>query len=134
MRMQELLLTQDSLLERADSVAYVGCLRRGSLVVVILLFLGNRFELIGHACSCYHLHGLHLRLPRSKIPWATHSTLLCFLNVLFHVLSFLLVSFGVGADRDDWSSEGRIGCLRIHNYLNLGILRLTSIQSIEGSG
>ena len=41
MRVQELLLTKDSLLERADSVADVGCLHGGYLVVVVLS-LGNR--------------------------------------------------------------------------------------------
>ena len=124
--MQELLLTKDSLLERADSVADVGGLRRGYPVVVVLgvdnRIVFTEFELVRHVCSGYHLHRFYLWCPRKEVPWAAHSSPLGFFYVLFHVLRLFFAGFGVGADRDDWASEDRLGCLRWHSHCNLGII------------
>ena len=127
MRVQELLLAEDSLLECADSVANVGCLRGWSLVVVVMCF-GNRvcfteFELVWHVCSSYHLHRFLFRCPCKEVRWTTHFASLGLFHVLFHVLRLFLVGFDVGIDRDYWSTEDRLGCSKGHRYRNLGILR-----------
>ena len=44
---------------------------------------------------------------------------------------FGVLGFDIGTNRYNWSIEGRLSCLLWYGHHNLGIIRLTSIQSIE---